>query len=384
MLLKNIYSITSQRKVDIMIEGDSIKSVNDTSTQASTIRTLQFNNAIAFPGLINSHDHLDFNLFPKLGNRIYNNYVEWGDDIHKQNKNTIDKILKVPLELRVQWGIYKNLLNGITTAVNHGPELQIENSPIKVKQCKNVLHSVQLEKRWRYKLNSPFAAKEPFVIHIGEGTDEAVEKEIDTLLKWNLANKELIGIHAIAMNEEQAKSFKALIWCPDSNYFLVAKTASIDKLKKSAAILFGTDSTVSADWNLWNHLRLAREQKMVTDEELLNMLTANPDAIWNLPGREIKENAPADIIIARNKNGLQSMDAFFALNPEDILLVMHNGKIKLFDEEIQEQLLATKIDLSNFSKVYLNGNSKYVEGNLPALINSIKNYYPEVNLPVTA
>jgi cytosine/adenosine deaminase-related metal-dependent hydrolase len=384
MLLKNIYSITSQRQVDILVEGNNVKSVNDASTQASTAAILQFNNAIAFPGLINSHDHLDFNLFPKLGNRIYNNYVEWGDDIHKRNKDTIDKVLKVPLELRVQWGIYKNLLNGITTVVNHGPELQTGNNLITVKQCKNVLHSVRLEKRWRYKLNSPFAAKEPFVIHIGEGTDEASGKEIDTLLKWNLANRELIGIHAIAMNEVQAKSFKALIWCPDSNYFLVGKTASIEKLKESTAILFGTDSTVSADWNLCNHLRLAREQKMVTDEELLNMLTANPAAIWNIPGGEIKENAPADIVIARNKNGLQRMDAFFALNPEDILLVMHQGKIKLFDEEIHQQLLAAKIDLSNFSKVYLNGNCKYVEGNLPALINNIKKYYPEVNLPVTA
>jgi len=33
------------------------------------------NGYMAFPGLINSHDHLDFNLFPLWGNRKYNNYV---------------------------------------------------------------------------------------------------------------------------------------------------------------------------------------------------------------------------------------------------------------------------------------------------------------------
>src|SRR5258706_11703399 len=89
---------------------------------------LYFNDALIFPGLINSHDHLDFNLFPKLGNRIYKNYVEWGNDIHQQNKETIDAVLKIPKKLRAQWGIYKNLLNGITAVFNHGKKLQIENS----------------------------------------------------------------------------------------------------------------------------------------------------------------------------------------------------------------------------------------------------------------
>ena len=32
---------------------------------------------ICFPGLINSHDHLDFNSFPQLGNRIYKNYKQY-------------------------------------------------------------------------------------------------------------------------------------------------------------------------------------------------------------------------------------------------------------------------------------------------------------------
>ena len=47
-----------------------------------------------FPGLINSHDHLDFNLFPQTGNRIYNNYTEWGRDIHEQNKEAISASFK--------------------------------------------------------------------------------------------------------------------------------------------------------------------------------------------------------------------------------------------------------------------------------------------------
>ena len=54
---------------------------------------------LLFPGLINSHDHLDFNLFPQTGNRIYNNYTEWGKDIQYQNKETINAVLKIPQQI---------------------------------------------------------------------------------------------------------------------------------------------------------------------------------------------------------------------------------------------------------------------------------------------
>ncbi len=96
--------------------------------------SIEFENAIAFPGLINSHDHLDFNLFPQTGNRIYNNYAEWGKDIHVQNKETINSVLKIPQHLRIQWGLYKNLLNGVTTVVNHGAKLKIRDTFITVLQ----------------------------------------------------------------------------------------------------------------------------------------------------------------------------------------------------------------------------------------------------------
>src|SRR5690348_8169186 len=63
---------------------------------------LKFDDALVFPGLINSHDHLDFNLFPQLGNRLYDSYTEWGKHIHFHHKTEINQVLQVPLELREQ------------------------------------------------------------------------------------------------------------------------------------------------------------------------------------------------------------------------------------------------------------------------------------------
>jgi len=386
MRLCNLHIIETDGLQHIQVEKEKIKAITgDEKTLQSISKELriEFENAIAFPGLINSHDHLDFNLFPKLGNRIYNNYSEWGKDIHVQNKETIDAVLKIPLPLRTEWGLYKNLLNGITTVVNHGVKLKITDAFITVLQDNYSLHSIQFEKYWQLKLNNFFAKKQPYVIHAGEGTDEMSHNEIDTLIKMNFFNKSLFTVHGVAMNEEQAKNFKALIWCPDSNFFLLNSTADIKRLKTKTRILFGTDSTLTADWNLWNHLRLARKTDLMNDRELYKTLTKTPSVAWqqNDSGM-ISINKNADIVIAKTVSG-KGFDAFYSLNPKDIQLVLHHGKIRLFGEEIKDQLMVDHFPISQFSKINVDGNWKYVYGDLPHLIREVKSYCPQVSFPVS-
>ncbi|MGZ5244958.1 MAG: amidohydrolase family protein [Bacteroidia bacterium] len=387
MQLCNLWSVEDNQLVDISIEGSSISEVlraQETPVTQENMKALHFENAIVFPGLINSHDHLDFNCFPQLANKTYNNYVEWGADIHLKNKEVIAKVLKIPLHLRVEWGIYKNLLNGFTTVVNHGPKLVIEKELIHVFQRCHILHSIQLEKNWKYKLNNPFRKKLPFVIHIGEGTDASVNEEIDKLLQWNIWKREIIGIHGIAMNAKQAKAIKALVWCPASNLFLIGRTADIDKLKIHTKILFGTDSTISADCDFWEHLKLARNLEMAKDEEIFQMLTTNAADVWNLENTgKLKKNNSADVVIAKvNDKNKTALNAFFAVQPEDILLVIHKGNIRLFDATLYANFTSLNIDTQHFYNISLNGSEKYVAGNLPALIAEIKNYYPEAEFPV--
>jgi cytosine/adenosine deaminase-related metal-dependent hydrolase len=344
--------------------------------------SLHVDGAISFPGLINSHDHLDFDLFPQLKSRIYTSYTEWGTDIHRQFSKEIADVLKIPQELRIRWGIYKNLLNGITTVVHHGKKLDVqhldgEQDLVTVCQDARSLHSPSGEKLWRLKLLNPFQKGRPVVIHVGEGTTSAAAAEIDELIKGNRFRRELIGIHGIAMNATQAASFQALIWCPDSNLFLYDRTAPIHRLKHHTKILFGTDSTLTASWNLWDHLRLARRQQTLTDTELFDSLTSTPAAIW-----ELKDSASR--VIARPPIASETWDAFYSLNPENILLVLHQGNINLFDPELLDQLTSNGIALDDFSRIKVNGQIKYVRGNLPALMEEIRQYHPSVHFPVHA
>jgi cytosine/adenosine deaminase-related metal-dependent hydrolase len=343
--------------------------------------SLDFDGALVFPGLINSHDHLDFNLFPLLGNGTYNNYTEWGRDIHANNKAIIRDILKIPQPLRTQWGIYKNLLNGFTTVVNHGEHLDTTDAPITVFQDCYCLHSVGFESRWKWKLNYSPKTGQPIAIHVGEGTDTAASNEIDELIRWNLFHRPLIGIHGVAMTEEQAPSFHALVWCPASNYFLLDRTAPVDKLKTKVPILFGTDSTLTSGWSAWDQIRMARDLHLVPDTDLLAMLTTAPAAAWGLNDRDaLAPGKRADLVIAHPKPGLNATDAFFALDPEDLLLVINAGEIKLFDPSLLEPITEQGLTAADFQPTRPDG--KYVAGDLPALIQEIRRYCPEVSFPI--
>jgi cytosine/adenosine deaminase-related metal-dependent hydrolase len=367
MILRNLQIVGDTGIKYIQIKEGKINAITDNINDFAASKEeqqIEFDNAIAFPGLINSHDHLDFNLFPQLGNRIYNSYTEWGKDIHEKNKEIINDVLKVPENLRVQWGIYKNLLNGVTTVVNHGKKLLINNDLITVLQY-NSVHSPQFEKGWKWKLKKPFT-KEPIVMHIGEGTDKNARAEIDEVISSNIWKKKIIAVHGVAMNEKQAGSFHGLVWCPASNYFLLDKTADVDKLKNKIKIVFGTDSTLTASWNMWEHFRMARRSGL-NDEELLSMLTVEPAKLWNLNTGNLKPGKDADVLIVRKKN-------FYEVNPNDILVIIHKGEVRLFDStmiDYMKEFLA-----KNFSKISLDDKIKFVKGDLSGLILKIKEYFP--------
>jgi len=382
MIISNVKLCGSDEVLDITVHNEKIAAISHHVTDNFPAElNLKFERTIVFPGLINSHDHLDFNLYPQFGNNIYSNYTEWGKHIHENYSGEIAGVLKIPQNLRSLWGIYKNLLCGVTTVVNHGEKLGLNNDLITVFEDTHCLHSVQFEKSWKIKLNNPLKLKFPVNIHVGEGEDFLSFKEIDELTKYNLFRGRLIGIHAVAMSQNQARKFEAVVWCPESNFFLLNKTAKVHMLKKYTNILFGTDSTLTSSWNVWEHLRLARKIGLLDDNTLYNTINKNAAQTWKLNSGEISEGKDADLVVAKIKNNKTGFNSFFETGPADLLLVLHKGNIRLFDETLLTQL--NEVELSNFSKFYVDGVCKYVQGDLPGLMEKIKEFKPGVRFPVS-
>jgi cytosine/adenosine deaminase-related metal-dependent hydrolase len=382
LLLNNLITVSGTQPVNIGIYGEKIMSMGVAMRNVYDPFQVHFSGAMALPGLINSHDHLDFNCFSVLGEKKYGDYTEWGKHIHQDFKEKIKSVLRVPENLRTDWGIYKNLLAGVTTVVNHGKFLKIENPLIDIFQEAQNLHSVGFEKNWKWKLNNPFWVNKDCVIHTGEGTGQNSSDEIDNLIKYNLLKRKLVAVHGVAMLPEQAAHFKGLVWCPESNRVLLGRHARISELKNHTAILFGSDSTLSGNWNIWRHLRLARSLQQLNDEELLNSLTSVPARLWNLNKGRLEPKSDADIVILKIQPGNSAMDTVFNSNPEDILMVVQKGKIRLFDKSLLPQIRLLPVNLFRYSQLSIQGKVKFVEGELPGLITEIKRHNPDIRFPV--
>jgi hypothetical protein len=147
-------------------------------------------------------------------------------------------------------------------------------------------------------------------------------------------------------------------------------------------VVFGTDSTLTGGWNIWKHLRLARTLHQVTDEELLDMITSAPARLWNLNKGKLEPKKDADIVVLKMKNIYAGASELFNANPEDILLIIHKGQIRLFDKSLIPQLRLLPMNLFRYNQINFKENTKFVEGDLPGLIGEIKKYNPNIHFPV--
>jgi cytosine/adenosine deaminase-related metal-dependent hydrolase len=384
MILRGLELVGTDRpRCDVGVSGGMFTRVGQVESrrpaEAPVEAEVAFTDAIACPGLVNSHDHLEFDLYPSLGHRHYGDYVEWGADIHSRDAKTIAAIESLPRRLRLEWGALKNLLAGVTTAAHHGPttdDVALASLPIACVQRGSSIHSLRLGGHWRWRLNAPWP-REPYVFHVAEGTSDAARREVDELVRWNLFGRELVAVHALAMNEARADRFRAVVWCPLSNEFLFGATADVGRLKARTAILFGTDSTLTADWNLWVHLRRARASGVLSDEELFASLTSTPAEVWRLPqvGR-IDEGHVASLLVARKKRE-NRWDAFFAIDPEDLLLVLHRGVVLLVDASVQDVEVAAPS-----TRIRINGSEKRVAADVGRLLERIRAQGVEPNVPI--
>ena len=366
MLLLNARQYGKEGLWNLLIGGEgSVKVLNASQVPKEAGLTIDAKGALLLPGLVNSHDHLDFNCYPQWGSRKYQNYREWGNEIHREHKAGIEKIKSIPLALRVQWGMYKNLLNGFTTVLNHGEKLTIRDPFINVIQRYPPIHSVGFETGWKGKLRNPFLSR-TLVMHIGEGLDEIASKEIREVIRANIFKKRIVAVHGISMNSEQARHFKGLVWCPASNHFLFEKTSDIPALLGKIPIVFGTDSTLTSSWNAWSHFREALDKGRVIEEALLDMLTSRAYELWDL------ENSGRDLVL------VSSHSRIFDANPSDILLVISGGTIRLIDEELRRDTI-----LNNYgvSRIRMGTSLKFVHGDLRSMVKQLLQHYPDLEIP---
>jgi hypothetical protein len=227
------------------------------------------------PAFVNAHDHLEFALFPRLGNGVYPNAAAWARDIYRPDASPIRDHLRVPKRIRLVWGGLRNLVAGATEVWHHNPWHPVfeDGFPVRVLKRFGWAHSLTFAPD----IVQRFAATppgEPFIVHAAEGTDRASADEVFRLNEIGILGPRTVLVHAVGIDDEGWDLVRAsgasVVWCPRSNLFTLGKTLVAEYLERlGIPFALGADSPLTAEGDLLDEIRIAGPGRVQRSGDLI-------------------------------------------------------------------------------------------------------------------
>jgi len=324
---------------------------------------------LLLPGLINAHDHLEFGLFPRLGDGGYADAQEWANAIHVRYAETIALHRSIQREARIHWGALRNLLCGVTTVCHHNPITDTMRSP-------EFPVSVVEEMRWVHSAAFDFSglqeeasidSGEILIVHAAEGVSTRAQQEIEMLQSLDLLRPSTILVHALAVTPQMIKRLDeagvSLIFCPSSNEFLFGVIPDAALLEHFENAALGSDSPLTACGDLMDEAAFVMARYNLPPARLYSMLTENPATILRLTDGQgkIRIDGRADLIAVPDR-GLSPAETLRRLTWRDVHFVMRNGVVQLVAEELAHILHAQK--RADFTAIEVDGRRRWIRGDL--------------------
>jgi cytosine/adenosine deaminase-related metal-dependent hydrolase len=334
------------------------------------------------PGLINAHDHLQLNNFPRLKYRErHADVAEWITDI--DSRRATDRAIAEPAalrrELRLLIGGLKNILSGVTTVAHHDPfyaPLAATDFPCRVLANYGWAHSLGLDGDEGV-CNSYRAtpAGMPWFVHAGEGISATARGEFERLESLGCVGPNTRLIHGVAFTAEQrvrlADRGAGLIWCPSSNFHLFDATADCADLVARGCVALGSDSRLSGAGDLLDELRVAHERCGVAPCVLEPLVTHTGARLLGLPDRgRLVPGALADCILLPRGVPLG------VARRTDLRCVLLGGTMVWGDVDYAEQLMAPDRRV----EAILDGRTKIMDRALADTVRRVPQHQDGVRL----
>lgn len=338
--LKGEIEIEDGRIRSLALEGGDKRDAVMPRPQSETL-AVDLHGYLILPGLVNAHDHLEFNLFPRLGRGPYPDFEHWARDIYHPDRSPVREHLAVPKPIRLWWGGIKNLLSGATSVCHHNPyfsEVFEGDFPVRVVKRYGWAHSIPLgQEITRAFKRTPRNA--PFIIHLGEGTDGRSRDEIFMLARLGALSSRTAIVHGVGLNEAGHKLLRrrraALVWCPTSNLFTLGATLESKRVVESHRIALGSDSALTACGDLLDEVRSANNLLGSGTEKVYTMVTSSAADVLGLTEGEgtVRVGAHADLIAVKD-TGAPPAAALVSSSFRSIELAMVSGQPRLISPEL--------------------------------------------------
>jgi cytosine/adenosine deaminase-related metal-dependent hydrolase len=351
-------SATEGAREDVYISGGRIVPF---ANSRKRVVEIDLSGCLLLPGLINAHDHLEFNLFPRLDSGPHANYVDWAASVFHPDLEPVRAHLRVPKHVRLRWGGLKNLLSGVTTVSHHNPYDPVftDEFPVRVVRRFGWAHSIHFAPDFETRCHET-PPDWPFLIHAGEGTDDLAHNEISRLQRGGVLCERTVLIHAVALEKQGLEMLRqtgaGVVWCPSSNLHTIGQTLGPMVLSSGLPIALGTDSALTAAGDLIDEFCVAKRLGYLTDRDVYEMVTSTPAQLLRLRNGEgeIRTGGVADLM-AVLENGSSPASALDQLRPQ---LVIIGGKVRLVAARFADRLPA-KIT-APLERICLEGREEYL------------------------
>jgi 5-methylthioadenosine/S-adenosylhomocysteine deaminase len=340
----------------LLLDGKIVASGAHVTLPAGT--KVVHTDGILAPGLIDLHNHLSWNIFPR-----WKPIEEFGNRYDWQQKPVYNIQMTVPHELITKEGLeceaeryaeVKAITEGETSVTGsmHGTCVQhltrnLDVDPELGPGLGRVIYDVfplQMSPEALAEADAALSThpRGSLLIHLGEGAprDASAAREFAMLKGRGLLRPGVSLIHGVAITPEgfaeMAGKGVGLVWSPRSNVELYGDTANV-----AAAKAAGVHIALAPDWSPTGSVGLLGELNYAsmwnqtqafppfTEKDLVMMATANAAELVDLSG-QIGSLAPghaADVIVLRRGSNLH--DAYWTLthsSPQDLELVVIGGR----------------------------------------------------------
>ncbi|MDX1994467.1 MAG: hypothetical protein SF029_18940 [bacterium] len=314
---------------------------------------IDFEGYTIFPGLINAHDHLELNHYPRTKFReVYNNAHEWGEDVNARlNEPPFKQLRAYPLEDRLFIGGLKNLLCGATTVAQHGPPhkyLFRPDFPVRVLEKYGWAHSLHFNTDEEVVRSYRATPKHwPWFIHLAEGTDEIAAGEYQRLKALGCLGLNTIPVHGVGLTKYDVIDSGAIagkyfthhgsqlpiVICPTTNVYLLSRSGH-PGMGFHTMPLLGSDSRLTAEGDLLHELQFVSTHYENAKSTILSATTTHFRWQWQLKDAVIKMRPDhcSDFLLISTSDDPETK--LCTSRRKDIALVIRDGIPQIGDPEL--------------------------------------------------